>query len=298
MINIPEGRSDLPERNTMRGVLWMLVAVAGLAGIIVAVRALKPDLPVPQLLFLRAAIGLVVISAIMIPQKGIRNLITRRPGYQLMRNITHSGAQYCVFFGVIAVPIAEVTAIEYTIPMMTSAMAAIFLAEKVSRYRWIGMAVSFIGVLMIIRPGFADVPIEVLVVIGGAILFSLNNIMVKVLSNSDEAHTMVFTMNAMQIVLLAGPAWYVWVHPEWHHAPWIALLGVSGLITHYCISRALEYADTSVIFPLDFLRLPFIAVIAWVMWGETLSFWVVAGAGVIFASSYIAVRREAAEEKK
>jgi len=246
---------------TLRGVGWMIIAVAGLAGIVIAVRALKPDLSIPQILFLRALIGLIAIAAIMVPKEGIRSLITRRPGFQLLRNATHVGAQYC-------------------------------------RYRWIGMAASFIGVLIIVRPGIASVGLPTMMVIIGAVLFSAQNVMVKVLSQSESASTMVFTMNVIQSMILLGPALYLWITPEWHHIPWILLLGLSGLTTHFCISKALVLIDTSVCFPIDFLRLPFIAVIAYLMWDETFSPWVGVGALVIFASTYFSIRREANDAGK
>jgi drug/metabolite transporter (DMT)-like permease len=103
---------------------------------------------------------------------------------------------------------------------------------------------------------------------------------------------MVFMMNLMQSLMLIGPALYVWVTPELHHLPWILMLGVSGMIAHYCMSRALALADTSVCFPLDFLRLPFIALIAWLAWGETFSPWTVVGAAIIVGSQYYAIMKE------
>lgn len=287
----PAGRTD-----TMRGILWMLGAVAGLAGVVIAVRALKPEFHTLELLFLRSLIGLTVITAIALP-RGWRNLMTKRPGLHLVRNMVHIGAQYCVFFAIIAIPLAEITSIEFTIPAMTAGIAALFLGERVSRHRWIGMGVSFIGAMFIVRPGFVDVPPAMLFVIAGAALFSVNNILVKLLTRTDSATTIVFTMNAIQAALLAGPALYFWSTPEWRHAPWILQLGLSGMAVHYCMSRALTLADTSVLFPLDFLRLPFIAAIAWALWGETFSPWTAMGATIIIASSAYAIRREARAEK-
>ena len=231
----------------------------------------------------------------MIPRCGYKTLRTKRLPFQILRNFTHVGAQYCVFFAVISVPLAVVTSIEYTIPALTAAIAAMTIGERVKKYRWISMAVSFAGVLIIIRPGFVPVSIPTLMVILGAILFSAQNVMVKVLSQTESAGTMVFTMNLMQGIILVGPAIYFWVTPEWHHLPWLLLLGTSGIITHFCISKALVLIDTSVCFPLDFLRLPFIALIAYLLWGETFSPWVLIGALVIFASTYFSVRREAKE---
>ena len=293
-----DNRAHATRAETLRGVGWMVVAVAGLAGIVIAVRALKPDMTVPQLLFFRAIIGLIAISAIMIPKEGIKALITKHLGFQILRNITHAGGQYCVFFGVISVPLAVVTSIEYTIPAITAAIAAMTINEKVNRYRWIGMAVSFLGVLIIVRPGLVPVGLPMGMVILGAILFSVQNVMVKVLSQTESAGTMVFTMNIIQTLVFLGPAVYLWINPEWHHLPWLMLLGLSGLTTHFCLSKALVLIDTSVCFPIDFLRLPFIAFIAYLLWDETFSSWVAVGALVIFASTYFSIRREANDAEK
>ena len=189
-------------------------------------------------LFLRAFIGLIAISAIMAPRHGWRGLITRRPKLQLIRNICHVGAQYGVFYAIITVPLAVVTSIEYLVPAITSVFAALTIGEKISRHRWIGMAVSFAGVLIIVRPGVADVSSAMLMVIVSAVLFSVQIVIVKVLSQIDGPGTMVFTQNAIQSFILIGPAVYVWVMPDWHHVPWIVVIGLSGMAAHYCLSHA------------------------------------------------------------
>ena len=223
----------------------MLVAVAGLAVIAISVRALKPEISIPQLLFIRAFIGLVVITPFAL-SKGWKGLISCNPGLQITRNITHVAAHSVCHHHSAS---SRVTSIEYTIPMMTAAMAALMLGEKVKSHRWYGMAASFCGVLLIIRPGFLEVQAAVWMVVLGAVFFSMNNVMVKKLSMLDSASTMVFNMNAIQVLLLAMPAYLVWTTPQWSHLPWLLGLGLSGLVTHYCRSRALAYADTSVLFP-------------------------------------------------
>ncbi|MDC0033129.1 DMT family transporter [Alphaproteobacteria bacterium] len=286
--------SSPPLSNNLRGSLWGLGMVAGLGGVSIAVRALKPDIAIQELLFFRAFIGLIAITIIMAP-KGWRLLIPRRPGLQVIRNLFHVSAQYCMFSAVVIIPLAEVTSIEFTIPLITALMAAALLKEQIGRTRWTGMIVGFIGVLFVVRPGFEVVPPAMLIAIFGAVLFSYNNILVKKLSEVEEAGTMVFVMNVIQSLVLIGPAYLAWTTPEWHHVPWLLLLGLSGILTHYCLSRALAIADTSVVLPLDFLRLPIIALIAYWVWDETFSPWSAVGAVIIVASSYCAimkVRRE------
>lgn len=271
--------------------------MAGLGGVSIAIRALKPDIALQELLFFRAFIGLIAISIFMLP-KGWRVLIPHRPGLQIVRNLFHVSAQYCVFFAVAIIPLAEVTAIEFTVPLITCLMAAPLLKEKIGRTRWIGMFVGFIGILLVVRPVFEVVPPAMLIAIFGAVLFSYNTILVKILSQVEEAGTMVFVMNVIQSLVLLGPALYVWTTPELHHWPWLLMLGLSGILTHYCLSRALAIADMSVVLPLDFLRLPFIALIAYWVWGETFSPWSAVGAVIIVGSSYFAIMKVRREERK
>lgn len=280
------GRSD-----AARAILWMLLAVAALAAVMLSVRGLRPDMDVFQILFLRAFAGLVMIAAITAPG-GWGRLRPSRPVFHLWRNLLHSGAQYCVFFAVTAIPLAEVTSIEFTIPMLTAMLAAITIGERVGVHRWVGMAIGFVGVLFIVRPGFSEIPPAMMVAFVGAMLFAANNVMIKVLTRTDSATTIVFVMNVIQSAVALGPALAVWVWPEWRHAPLIFVLGAAGLVVHYAMSRALALADTSMLFPLDFLRLPVIAVAAYLVWGETFSPWTAFGAAIIFASSYYAIRRE------
>lgn len=275
----------------MRGALWGLGMVAGLGGVSIGIRALKSGIELQELLFFRALIGLIVISIIMVPQDW-RLLIPKRPGLQLARNLFHVSAQYCVFFAVLIIPLAEVTAIEFTVPLISAVLAGPLLKEKIGRHRWVGMIVGFIGVLFVVRPVFDVVPTAVWIAIFGAVLFSCNSLLVKVLSEVEDARTIVFVMNVIQTLVLLGPALYVWTTPEWRHVPFLLMLGLSGLFAHYCLSRAMALADTSVVLPLDFLRLPFVAFIAYIAWGETFSPLTALGAAIIFGSSYYAIMRE------
>ena len=284
--------------NNLRGAIWGLGMVAGLGGVSIAIRALKTDIALQELLFFRAFIGLIAISLIMIPRNGWRIVIPRRPGLQIVRNMLHVSAQYCVFFAILIVPLAEVTAIEFTVPLITCLFAAPLLKEKIGRTRWVGMIIGFIGILFVVRPVFQDVPPAILIAIFGAVLFSLNTILVKVLSEIEEAGTMVFVMNVIQTLLLIVPTYLVWTTPQWHHVPWLLMLGLSGILAHYCLSRALAIADTSVVLPLDFLRLPFIALIAYWVWGETFSPWTAVGAVIIFGSSYYAIMKVRGESRR
>jgi drug/metabolite transporter (DMT)-like permease len=276
----------------VRGILWMLLGVAGLAAVVLSVRGLKTmEMSTLQILFLRAAVGIAVIAPIAL-RSGPANIRTTRPGYHFGRNAVHLAGQFCVFYGIIHIPLAVVTSLEFTVPIWSAILAGFWIGETVRAHRWIGMAVSFIGVLLIIRPGVNAVDPAVFVVLLGAFAFAVQNVMVKVLTRTDSASSVVFWMNVTQAALALPFALWVWAPVGWHHVPWIVALGIAGMVAHYAMTRALAVADLSLVFPFDFLRMPLLAVVAWVVWGEVFSPWAAVGALVIFASSYWVATRE------
>lgn len=278
--------------DALRGILWMLVAVVCLSAVMVAVRALKSvDVPTVQILFLRAVVGLLILLPIVVRHGGAAMRSNRRL-YHLIRNALHLAAQGCLFVAIIHVPLGEVTAFEFTVPLLSAVGASLLLREKVLWHRWAGMAIGFAGVLFIVRPGFDDVHPTVFVALLGCLFFAANNVMIKVLTRSDSALTIVFHLGLFQTLLSLPLALFAWTPLGWAELPWILLLGSAGMAAHYGISRALGLADISLVFPFDFLRMPVTSVAAWMVWGEVMSPYTWLGAAIIFGSSYWVTRRE------
>jgi drug/metabolite transporter (DMT)-like permease len=275
----------------LRGMLWMLVEVATMASVMVSARALKSDIHPLQMVLMRAAIGFAIVATLT-GIGGWRGLRTTRPALHLGRNFVHITGQFLLFLAVTLMPLAQVTALEFTIPLFTALIAATVIGERVGTARWIGMAVGFAGVLLIVRPGISTIQWAALVAICGTFCFGSSNVMVKVLTRTDDARQVVFYMQLMQALMALGPALYVWHTPALSDLPWIALLGIGGISAHYAMTRAIALADVSVVMPVDFLRLPLTAFIAWALWRETLSPWTVIGATLIFGASWWSSRRE------
>lgn len=278
--------------DALRGILWMLLAVVCLSAVMVSVRALKSaDVSTVQILFLRAVVGLVVLMPLVLRHRGAAMRSTRR-GYHLIRNALHLTAQGCLFVAIIHVPLGEVTAFEFTVPLLASVAASFWIREKVLWHRWVGMVVGLFGVLFIVRPGFDNVHPTVFVALAGCLCFAANNVMIKVLTRTDSALTIVFHLGLFQTLLSLPLALFAWSPLGWAELPWILVLGIAGMAAHYGISRALGLADISLVFPFDFLRMPLTAAAAWVVWGEVMSPYTWLGAAIIFGSSYWVTRRE------
>ncbi len=136
-----------------------------------------------------------------------------------------------------------------------------------------------------------------LVVIAGAACFAASGVLVKYLTRTEDATMIVFYMNLLQLPIVTIPALFVWVHPDLADWPWIVAWGLAGLGAHYTMARGLRLADITLIFPLDFLRLPLIAVVGWLLYAEALDPWTVLGAAIIFAGNYQSVRHEARKKE-
>ena len=154
------------------------------------------------------------------------------------------------------------------------------------------LALGIVGVLIILRPGFALIEPAAFVMLAGAFLFAGNMTATKRLSSTDAPLTVIFWMSVLQAPFALAAALPQWVAPVAADAPWMLIMGGGSYTAHYCITRAMRLADATVVVPIDFTRLPFIAVIGAVFYGEPLDPLVLVGAAVIFAGTYYSVSRE------
>jgi drug/metabolite transporter (DMT)-like permease len=150
------------------------------------------------------------------------------------------------------------------------------------------------GVALIVRPGTAAFGAPALVLLTAALCYAASILLVKSLLRTDRVPTILFYMSLIQLPFGLIPSLLVWVTPTWADAPWLVAIGVTALSAHFSMGRALSLADASYVLPIDFLRLPCVALVALLVYGEPIDGFTLLGAGLIFASNYWAVRRETA----
>jgi drug/metabolite transporter (DMT)-like permease len=223
---------------------------------------------------------------------GLAALRTRILHLHIGRNLVHLVGQYTWIYAIALLPLATVFAIEFTMPVWTAVLAALFLGERLARHRIIMLVLGFAGVLIILKPGIATIAPASLVMLGGAFTYACSLTMTKRITRDDSTFAVLFYMQAIQLpigFLLVLP---VWVAPATAQLPWIVAMGACGIAAHFCMTRALRIADVSVVAPIDFLRLPLIAAVGVTFYGEPLDWTVFAGAAVIFGGTYYSIRRE------
>ena len=271
-------------------VAWMCGAIVSFLLMAIAGRELSAEVGPAEIVAFRNIICLAVLAGIF-ARLGWKHARSARPGRHVLRNVIHFAAQFGWYYAIARIPIAAVFAIEFTSPIWTALLAALFLGERLNGLRITAIALGFAGVLIVLRPGLAIVDPASLAALGAAFAFACTHIYTKDLVATDRPLTIVLWMNAVQLPLALAVSASSWVTPSQALWPWVVVTGLVGLASHYCLSRALEHGDATVVIPIDFLRLPLAAGVAWLLYAESVSPWVFVGAAVIFAGVWLNLRR-------
>src|SRR5215475_1213331 len=272
----------------------MVGALLSFCVMAVAIRKLSGPLTVMEILALRAALGLLIVGTVAAFRPAERHSITmRRLPLHILRNSVHFGSQYLWALGVVLLPLATVFALEFTMPAWTILLAPSFLGERMTRSRVGAVILGLIGVLVILRPGVESFKPAALIVLVAALGYGAQNIATKKLTATESTFAIVFWMNVIQLALALAFDGVVFLHKlTLDLVPAVAGLGAAGLFAHFCLANAFRAGDASVVVPLDFLRIPLIAVIGWWLYDEPLDVFVFAGAGLIISGILWNLRSE------
>lgn len=269
----------------------MLGTLAALSLMGIAARELSSVFNTVQILFSRNAVGFVIVLGIIFRQ-GPWMVRTRRVGLHSVRNLVHLGAVSTWFYGISQLPLVEVFVLESTLPIWVIILATPLLGERLTRARVIAVLLGFAGVLVILRPGVAIIDPAALVVLAGAVGFAAANVSTKALTRTEHPVTILFWMFLIQVTVsgvIAAPGLFWPPAAMW---PWILAVGLAGMSAHYCAARSLQLADVGLMAPLHYLRVPLIGALGWLLYGETVTIWLVFGAAIIFTGIMLTVRGE------
>lgn len=284
--NSPNGRSEL-----YHAVLWMMGTLASFSIMAIAVRELTNTIDPFEIVFLRTSVALTIVLGIVF-YHGRKAISTKHLRLHVFRNTIHYIGNLTWIIGVSLIPLAQVFALEFSVPIWVAIFAVLFLREKLTIGKIVAIVFGFLGVLVILRPGLIAIDQGSLAVLGAAFCFATAHVVTKSLSKSDKPLTIVFLMYTMQLPISAIGAYFYWTIPTWIDWPWIFLVGITSLTAHYCITRAITLADVTVVIPIDFLRMPIIAIIGFYLYSEPFSIWIFFGAMLIFSGNYFNIYHE------
>jgi drug/metabolite transporter (DMT)-like permease len=280
-----------------RVVLWMVGALLSFSVMAVSIRELsRAGLSIFEILAIRSGVALFVLLTLLAVRKDLRvHALPRRMGLNLFRNTVHYASQYSWALSLTMLPLATVFALEFTMPAWTAVLAVWFLRERMTPSRLGVVILGLIGVLVILRPGVAGFNPAAILVLLAAFGYAITMITTKQLTKTETTFGIVFWMAVIQLPLsLIGSDPTVFLRFEPRHILPAIGVGVAGLTSHYCLSNAFRSGDATLVVPLDFMRIPLIAVVGWAFYGERLDVFVLLGAMIIVSGVLWNLRSEVA----
>jgi drug/metabolite transporter (DMT)-like permease len=271
----------------------MIGAIASFSLLAVAGRAVSPALDTFEIMLFRSGMGLVIVATTLAAQGRLSEARPRQFPMHIARNLIHFAGQNLWFYALTVLPLAQVFALEFTSPLWVILLAPIFLGERLTARGLLAGLVGFAGVLLVARPEFGNLHPGLIAAATCAVCFAMTSMLTKRLTRTQPVVAILFWLNLMQFAFAAViVGWDGEVPvPTMAQVPWLLLIGVTGLVAHWCLTSALDSAPASVVMPLDFARLPVIAVVGWAFYSEALDPLVFVGAALILGGNLLTLRR-------
>jgi drug/metabolite transporter (DMT)-like permease len=280
------------KRQYFLGIWWMLLTGLLFVGVTGVVRHLGTDMNPMQAVFIRYAFGIVLIAPVLLRLYASGNRPTRL-GLHLLRGVAHGAAVMLWFFAMARIPIAQVTAIGFTTPIFTTIGAAIYLGEVLHARRITAVVVSFLGTLIILRPGSLDIELGALAQLAAAPLFACSFLIAKKLTETESSATIVAYMSVFVTIALLAPALLVWRTPTLTELGWLFVTAIFATAGHYTFTRAMQAVELTVLQPFSFLQLVWATLLGYYLFAEVPDVWTLTGGAIIIASVTYIAHREA-----
>ncbi len=284
-----------PAPHPLKAALWMTGAIASFTSMAIAGRAVSVELDTFETMMYRSFFGIIIVLAALWALGRLGEVTTDRLHIHGIRNLCHFTGQNLWFYAVTIIPFAQLFALEFTTPVWVALLAPLILKESLTRTRFLTAMLGFVGVLVVVRPGVIEVNAGVVAAAAAAIGFAGSILFTKLLTRTATVGCILFWLTVMQSVFgIVAAGWDGDIAvPSAATLPFVLLIGAAGLLAHLCLTNALRVAPATVVVPMDFLRLPLIAVIGMMFYGEALDIYVFLGAAIIFLAVYLNIWTEA-----
>ena len=274
------------------GIWWMLLTGLLFVAVTGVVRHLGTDMNPIQAAFIRYAFGVVLIAPVLLRMFAAR-AAPSRIGLHMLRGLAHGTAVMLWFFAMARIPIAQVTAIGFTTPIFTTMGAVLFLGEVLHARRIAAVVVSFLGTLIILRPGAVSIELGALAQLAAAPLFACSFLIAKKLTQTESSASIVAYMSVFVTLALLPPALLVWRTPTLTELGWLFVTAVFATAGHYTFTRAMQTVELTVLQPFSFLQLVWATLLGFYAFSEVPDVWTLTGGAVIIASVTYIAHREA-----
>ena len=279
--------------DTIKGSLWMIGGVFCLTSMAIAGKEISLQIDTFEILFFRSVIGVCIILFFLVKKKLLREINLKQIRTHLKRNSAHFIGQNLWLYALASITLAEVTSLEFTMPIWIVFFSYLMLNEKLDKYKIISVCIGFVGVLITVRPDIETLNLGLIAAAISAIVFALTNIYTRKLTRTESTLTILFFLTSMQLVfglitsLLDGQLDI----PTNENIFWIVTIGFAGLGAHYCITTALSLAPPTVVAPIDLLRLPIVVLIGVFFYSEQGDIFIYFGASLIIFANWLNLKK-------
>ena len=274
--------------------LWMFGAMISFSLMAVSGRELGGLLDTFEIMTYRSLIGMFIVVLIILYYKKLSEISASRLTLHFTRNLFHFIGQNLWFFAVVYIPLSQLFALEFSTPIWVAILAPLFLNEKLTIPRILVIFLGFVGILIVVRPDFLTIKPEILAGAFCAIGFAITAITTKKLTSTDSILCILFWLTIMQFLfglICSGFDGFI-DYPKGNEIFWVIIIGFCGLCAHFCITMALSLAPAIIVSPMEFLRLPFITMIGYFIYNETLDWYIFLGAFIVLIANIINIKFE------
>tara|TARA_B110001450_G_scaffold253888_1_gene278213 strand:+ start:7196 stop:8023 length:828 start_codon:yes stop_codon:yes gene_type:complete len=271
----------------------MVGGVFCLTSMAVAGKEISLQIDTFEILFYRSVIGVSIILFFLVKKNQLHEINLKEISTHLKRNVAHFTGQNLWLYALASITLAEVTSLEFTMPIWIVLFSYLMLNEQMDKFKIISVCIGFIGVLITVRPDIESINLGLIAAAISAIVFALTNIYTRRLTRTESTLTILFFLTAMQLIfglitsLLDGRLDI----PTTENIVWIVVIGFAGLGAHYCITTALSLAPPTVVAPIDLLRLPIVVLIGVMFYSEQGDMFIYLGAALIIFANFINLKK-------
>ncbi|MBT7613072.1 MAG: DMT family transporter [Rhodospirillaceae bacterium] len=288
---------DQAPGQTARGIGLMILAMCLMASMDATAKWLVEEHSIAQILLVRFLMFLVVALALAARRGLAETLRSKNPGLQVIRSLVMLAEIYVFIWAFSLLPLADVHGIAAVSPLMAMALAVPLLGEKVGWHRWAAVAIGFVGVLVIVRPGSGVMGSAALVALFAAFLWGLFQVLIRKVGLNDSVETTALYTAIIAVIVLGVTAPFMWQPVDRGGWGLLLLVGVLGSLGHLVLFRALQLAPASTLQPFSYTMVVWATVMGFLMFGDFPDSWTIIGIGIGIAGGLYAFSREHAASR-
>ncbi len=276
---------------TSRAIALVLVSSVLAVTANVQIRFLSGKMHPFEIAFFRSLTALLIFVPLVSRGHIVRLFRTERLGLQLIRGVFQAASMLMFFLAISMIPLAEVSALGFSSPLFASLLAIIVLGEVVHGRRIVALVIGFLGTLVIVQPGWAPFEIGSGYALASSFLAGVSFVLIKVLSRTDSSMTTILfgTLVSAPVSLVAAIPF--WTTPTLDDVIPLIGIGLTTSLANLCRAQALKETEMTVVAPFEFLKLPWTAVIGFMVFAEIPTIWTwIGGASIFISSTYLALR--------